>query len=97
MPGAQFCELTAHLAPATGGLGPTPLEDLHVSGGHTAERAQVVADAAQESVTVSREGERAVADTIESMQLMQQIEQQVYELSDMSRELNKAAERYQLA
>ena len=28
---------------------------------------------------------------------MQQIEQQVYELSDMSRELNEAAARYQLA
>lgn len=46
------------------------VEEVRATVQQTAKRARNVADASQESVTVSRSGERAVAETVESMDLI---------------------------
>gem|GEM_PF-734002 len=69
------------------------VEEVRATVKQTAERAQAVADAAQQSVAVSKRGEEAVAATIEGMQLIRQrvenIAETILSLSERTQQIGE--------
>lgn len=72
------------------------VEEVRATVNQTAERAQNVAETSQESMSVSREGQRAVADSVEGMKLIRQrvgsIAENILMLSERTQQIGEIIE-----